>query len=83
MARSNKIEIKKFQLEPNDKFLFVATDGVWEFLSNAEVLRIIKPFRELNDIEGACDKLMAESLKRWEIEEEGGIDDITFVLAFL
>ena len=61
----------------------MASDGVWEFISNAEVLKMIKPFRELNDIEGACDKLMAEALRRWDIEEEGGVDDITFVLVFL
>lgn len=60
----------------------MASDGVWEFLSNIEVLKIIRPYRETNDIEGACDKLMMESLKRWNIEEEGGIDDITFVLIF-
>jgi serine/threonine protein phosphatase PrpC len=62
--------------------MVVASDGVWEFLSNIEVLKIIRPYREANDIEGACDKLMMESLRRWAIEEEGGVDDITFVLIF-
>jgi len=27
-------EVKEFILEKNDKFVVIATDGVWEFLSN-------------------------------------------------
>lgn len=52
-------------------------------MSNMEILRMIKEYRENNDLEGACDRLMKESLLKWSQEEEGGVDDITFILAFL
>lgn len=77
------LEIEEFQIEDDDKFILIASDGIWEFLSNNDVVRIIKNYRERGDLEGACDRLMQESLLRWEIEEEGGIDDITFILIFL
>jgi serine/threonine protein phosphatase PrpC len=37
-------EIKELTLSPEDKILVIATDGLWEFLSNREVLNIILPF---------------------------------------
>ena len=61
----------------------VASDGVWEFLSNSQVVDLVRPFREKDDIEGACDVLMSESLKRWDEEEQGNVDDITFILVFI
>jgi serine/threonine protein phosphatase PrpC len=27
-----------------DKFIVIASDGVWEFLSNEDVVRIVEPF---------------------------------------
>jgi serine/threonine protein phosphatase PrpC len=31
-------------LSESDKFIVIASDGVWEFLSNDEVVRIVEPF---------------------------------------
>ncbi len=30
-------EVLDFELEPDDKFIVIASDGVWEFLSNERV----------------------------------------------
>ena len=30
-------EVRHFELEPDDKFIVIASDGVWEFLSNEQV----------------------------------------------
>ena len=76
------IEILEYELKKDDQFMIVASDGVWEFLDNDQVLEIIKKHRITGDIESACDEIMRESLKRWQIEEEDTIDDITFVLVF-
>lgn len=35
--------------------MIMATDGVWEFLENQDVVGLISPFYGNNDIEGACD----------------------------
>ena len=76
------LEIKRFSIEPQDEFLFIASDGIWEFMSNLEVLKIIKVYKPRGDLEGACDRIMSAALEKWRTEEEGGIDDITFVLIF-
>ena len=62
--------------------MIIASDGVTEFLENIEIIQFINPFYEINDIEGACDLLMKESLHKWKIEEDENVDDITFILIF-
>eukprot|EP00352_Strombidinopsis_acuminata_P001346 CAMPEP_0176346982 /NCGR_PEP_ID=MMETSP0126-20121128/6668_1 /TAXON_ID=141414 ORGANISM="Strombidinopsis acuminatum, Strain SPMC142" /NCGR_SAMPLE_ID=MMETSP0126 /ASSEMBLY_ACC=CAM_ASM_000229 /LENGTH=57 /DNA_ID=CAMNT_0017694835 /DNA_START=1133 /DNA_END=1306 /DNA_ORIENTATION=+ len=37
-------EIKEFTLTPQDKVIVLASDGVWEFLSNQDVAKIVYPF---------------------------------------
>ena len=39
-------ETRTFTLTHNDKFLVIASDGVWEFLSNEDVANIVFPFYE-------------------------------------
>ena len=35
-------EVKQLVLEPSDKFIVIASDGVWEFISNEEAAIIMK-----------------------------------------
>lgn len=37
-------EVLEMNLTENDKFIVIASDGVWEFLSNDEVVKIVEPF---------------------------------------
>lgn len=62
--------------------MIIASDGVWEFLENEVVLELMSRYRDNNDIEGACDELMRLSLQSWIDDEDGCIDDITFVVVF-
>jgi serine/threonine protein phosphatase PrpC len=43
---SAEAETKDFLLSLNDKFVVIASDGVWEFLSNEDVAHIVWPFYE-------------------------------------
>ncbi len=36
----------EFTLSHHDKFIVIASDGVWEFLSNEDVAQIVLPFFE-------------------------------------
>ena len=76
------VEIYRHEIRLSDEFLIIASDGVWEFLSNEDVVEIVSFFKERGDLEGACDAIMGESLKKWEKEEIDCIDDITFVVVF-
>lgn len=61
----------------------IASDGVWEFLSNEEIANIVKPFYEQKNAEKAAEAVVRESYLRWKREEEGIVDDITCVIVFL
>ena len=74
-------EIKEFELNVNDKFMIIASDGIWEFISSQECIDMISNFYEKNDIKGCCQFLYDESSKRW-LKEEEVIDDTTLILVF-
>ena len=75
-------EINEYEFVNEDKFIVLASDGIWEFISNEEVVNIVKDFYIKNDIKGALNYLYKEASKRWIMEEEI-IDDITVILVFL
>ena len=74
-------EIKEFKFEEGDKFMIIASDGIWEFISSQECINIIKGFYDKNDLKGCCEYLYQESSKRW-LKEEEVIDDTTLILVF-
>lgn len=74
--------IKYHILTKEDKYIIICSDGVWEFLSNEEVLDITLPFYNNNDPEGMCNALVNKSIIQWTREDEV-IDDITAVAIFL
>ena len=74
-------EIKEFDLDINDKFMIIASDGIWEFISSQECVDMISNFYEQNDIKRCCQFLYDESSKRW-LKEEEVIDDTTLILVF-
>ena len=74
-------EIKEFDFDENDKYMIIASDGIWEFISSQECIDIIQKYYESNDMKGCCDYLYQESSKRW-LKEEEVIDDTTLILVF-
>ena len=74
-------EIKEFKYEEGDKFMIIASDGIWEFISSQECVNIIKDYYDKNDLKGCVEYLYQESSKRW-LKEEEVIDDTTLILVF-
>ena len=74
-------EIKEFDFDECDKFLILASDGIWEFIESEECINIIGKYYNSNNIEECCKFLYTESRKRW-IKEEEVVDDITLILVF-
>ncbi|CAD8147048.1 unnamed protein product [Paramecium pentaurelia] len=72
-------EVFQFTLSQNDKFLVIASDGVWEYLSNEDVMNIIVPYFEEGELEQAGEKLMMEAINSWK-KNSPGRDDITFII---
>lgn len=58
-------EIFEFSLQPEDKFLVLGSDGVFEFLSNEDVVKVIVPYWKTGDVQGACNALYEAAHTRW------------------
>ncbi len=79
MGVSATPEIFEFHIRPTDSFAVVASDGVWEFLSNEDVARIVAFELRHGTPETAANLLVKESFYKWK-EEEDVIDDITCII---
>ena len=74
-------EIIEVNLDENVKYIVACSDGVWEFLSNENVMEIGNEFYEKNDIKGFTRKLAETSECLWE-QKDVIVDDITAVVVF-
>ncbi|KDO32788.1 AGC protein kinase [Saprolegnia parasitica CBS 223.65] len=72
-------EIASLQLTPSDRYIVIASDGVFEFLTNQAVVDIIKAY---SDPLEACEKVVTESYRLW-LHYELRTDDITIVCIYL
>lgn len=73
-------EFTEYELNPvTDKFLVVATDGLWEFVDNQETVELVEAQHGPTD---AVDVLVTEAATRW-MHEEQVIDDTTIIVANL
>ncbi|KAF5836988.1 phosphatase 2C-like domain-containing protein [Dunaliella salina] len=64
-------------LTEDDRFIILASDGVWEFITSKEAVDIVA---QCDGAEEACRQLVDEAYQRWLVEEEGVVDDITAVV---
>lgn len=79
---SSEPEFVDYTFNPDgreDLILILASDGLWEFMSDQEVMDIAVNTTEPRY---AVDKLISEANERWMVEEQV-IDDTTVCVAFL
>jgi len=69
-------ELHSHTLVAADKYVVVASDGVFEFITNQEVATIVS---RIGDPHRAAQVLVAESYKRW-LSNEPRSDDITVIV---
>ena len=75
-------EIFRFKYNGNEKFIVIATDGIWQFIDSEECVKIMKDYYENNmDAVGGLNTLVKEAFKRWKNEEDN-VDDITAIVIF-
>lgn len=73
-------EFTERELDPEtDKFVIVATDGLWEFIENDETIELAL---EADSPSDSVDLLVKEANARW-MREEQVIDDTTIISAHL
>ena len=76
-------DVTEYKFSSSDKFLILASDGLFEFMSNEELVNIVSEYYERNDIVGCSEYLYKESYRKWINEETDIVDDITIILLFL
>ena len=75
-------EIKEFNIsDMNPLAVIVASDGVWEFMTNEEVKNIVMNYAYNKDA-NACAKTIVEKARMIWHDTGYAIDDITCVIAF-
>ena len=74
-------EIIEYTLDQNSRYMVIATDGIWEFLSNEKVMKIGNRFYPKFEPIDLCNELVKEANKCWE-KEEFIRDDITVLVAY-
>jgi serine/threonine protein phosphatase PrpC len=79
---SSEPEIYKHDIIYEDKFIIIASDGIWEFISSEEAVRTVVPFWHQNNPNAACEALQKKAVSNWT-SEETIIDDITCIVIFL
>lgn len=73
-------EFTERDLDPaTDKFVVVATDGLWEFISNTETSDMVVGTPSPST---SVERLVTEACTRWMAEEQL-IDDTTIITAYL
>ena len=76
-------DIREYDIyDKKPKIIVLATDGVWQFLSNEKVKNILLPYYEENNIRGAAQKLVRAALTMWEMKNPNFVDDITVIILF-
>ena len=77
---SSTPDVTRHALRDDDVMLILATDGVWEFISNDEAVLMAA---QAATPAAAANALATEAAKRWVTEEDGVCDDITLIVLFL
>lgn len=67
------------EIKPDDRILVIASDGIYEFLTNQSVIDICAKFTDPLE---ACRAVVAESYELW-LQYELRTDDITIIVVFL
>ena len=70
------------EVTPEDDFIILASDGVWEFVTSAQAVRIIADNLERGATK-ACQALIEAAAARWHEEEGAYRDDITAIVVRL
>jgi serine/threonine protein phosphatase PrpC len=74
-------EFIEYKLNEESKYMVICSDGVWEFLSNKNVMEIGNRYYLKNDIHGFTQRLIQISEKMWE-KTDVIVDDITAVIVY-
>ena len=75
-------EFKTFTYDGCERFIIIASDGLWEYVNGDQCINIVRPFyEEGKDSREAALALTKEAFRKWK-RKEVAIDDITVIVIF-
>ena len=74
-------QIVEYTIDYSSKYLLIGSDGIWEFISNEEAMKIANKYYLRNDTYALCQELSQKATKLWE-EKDVVVDDITILVVF-
>ena len=75
-------EINEYILKKEDKAIIIASDGLWEYISNKETTNIVKNAFNKKEDNKIANQLYIEAYKKWKNKDKG-VDDITIICIIL
>ena len=69
-------EIIEIDINKNSKYIIMGTDGVFEYLTNNDVVEISKKYLNNDNLQKACSTVIEKATKLFK-EKENRVDDIT------
>ena len=75
-------EVFEYKITAEDRAIILASDGLWEYMSNKEVTDVVKKIINKDDPDYIVNELYNESVIRWRLKDQG-IDDITIICILL
>jgi serine/threonine protein phosphatase PrpC len=77
----SKPDVISFKYKSIDKFVVIASDGLWTYVTSQEAVEIVGKYYEKLDCDKAIEELYSIAKKRWE-ENDDFIDDIAIIIIF-
>ena len=74
-------QIVEYTLSEKSKYMIICSDGVWEFISNEDAMKIGNKYYLRNDPVSFCLEIVNQSFNLWK-ENDTHVDDITSVVVF-
>lgn len=90
MGLCSNPEIEHFELVHLDKFIIIASDGLWDVMESREAIQFVE--NEVHIREKAAETLAEEARRRWGSYRSGGFvgddpkaetDDISVIVVYL
>ena len=78
----NEPEIFDYKICDDDKFIILASDGLWEFVSNEDARNIVNLYYSQGNLNKAIEELISFAKKKF-LQFGSYVDDITIILIFL
>ena len=73
--------INEYTLNKSVKYIVIASDGVWQFMNEKDLIIYGTNFYKINDPDNFCKKIYYQSSELWQ-QNSCNIDDITLIVIF-